>query len=121
MDVVKTNVENIKGVIELSSEIDKGTTFRIKIPLTLAILPGLIVKSAGSRFIIPQTNLVEMIRHHNVDPMHVFEKVHDVLVYRLRNELLKVVHLTDVLGLSEEDTESAKEKTFNIIVIKAND
>ncbi|MCB1776518.1 MAG: chemotaxis protein CheA, partial [Candidatus Competibacteraceae bacterium] len=62
MDVVKTNIENIGGLIDLESELGQGTTFKIRIPLTLAIVPALIVTSGGERFAIPQVNLLELIR-----------------------------------------------------------
>ena len=62
MDVVKTNIERIGGVVDLTSVEGRGTTIRIKIPLTLAIIPGLVVTSAGERFVIPQVSLFELIR-----------------------------------------------------------
>jgi two-component system chemotaxis sensor kinase CheA len=62
MDVVKTNVERIGGAVEVASQRGVGTTVRIKIPLTLAIIPGLVVMSGGQRYVIPQVSLQELIR-----------------------------------------------------------
>ena len=62
MDVVKTNIEKIGGTVDLTSRPGAGTTFRIKIPLTLAIIPALIVTSGGDRYAIPQVSLLELVR-----------------------------------------------------------
>src|SRR6201999_2281332 len=62
MDVVKTNIERIGGVVDLQSRPGQGTTFRIKIPLTLAIIPALVVSSGGDRYAIPQISLLELVR-----------------------------------------------------------
>ena len=62
MDVVKTNIEKIGGTVDVQSQPGKGTTLRIKIPLTLAIIPALIVTSGGDRYAIPQVSLLELVR-----------------------------------------------------------
>ncbi len=62
MDVVKTNIEKIGGTVDLISEAGVGTTLRIKIPLTLAIVPALIIASGGQRYAIPQVSLLELVR-----------------------------------------------------------
>ena len=110
MDVVKTNVEKIGGSIDLQSASDKGTTIKIKIPLTLAIIPALVVSCAGERFAIPQVNLVELVRLEAGATGQQIEWIHGAPVYRLRGKLLPLVYLNKVLeldaaGLDETDSE----------------
>ena len=62
MDVVKSNIEKIGGIVDVSSRPGEGTTVKLKIPLTLAIIPGLVITSGGERFVIPQVSLLELIR-----------------------------------------------------------
>jgi two-component system chemotaxis sensor kinase CheA len=99
MDVVKTQIEKIGGIVDMNSEVGKGTTCRIKIPLTLAIIPVVIVGCCGERFAIPQTNLLEVIR---LDQNIIIESVHETPVVRLRGSLLPVVVLQKVLKLRGE-------------------
>jgi two-component system chemotaxis sensor kinase CheA len=98
MDVVKSNVEAIGGVVELNSRKGHGTTLRLKIPLTLAIIPAVVVVADGDRYAIPQGNLLELVRVSAEDP-HGVESVRGAPVYRLRGQLLPLLHLNDVLGL----------------------
>ena len=99
MDVVKTNVEKIGGTVDVHSRLGRGTTFRIKIPLTLAIIPALLVKAGGSRFAIPQVNLLELVRLEGGAVRAGVETIHDAPVYRLRGKLLPLVSLPEQLGL----------------------
>ncbi|MEM8877119.1 MAG: chemotaxis protein CheW [Pseudomonadota bacterium] len=100
MDVVRTNIELIGGSIDLKSVEGEGTTFTIKIPLTLAIVSALIVESAGQRFAIPQLAVMELVRaQSNSD--HRIEHIKDTPVLRLRNQLLPLVSLRSVLGVEE--------------------
>ena len=100
MDVVRTNIELIGGSIDLKSVEGEGTTFTIKIPLTLAIVSALIVESASQRFAIPQLAVVELVRaQSNSD--HRIEHIKDTPVLRLRNQLLPLVSLRSVLGVEE--------------------
>jgi two-component system chemotaxis sensor kinase CheA len=62
MDVVKTNLEKIGGTVDLQSKSGQGSTFKVKIPLTLAIIPALTITSGGDRYAIPQVNLLELVR-----------------------------------------------------------
>ncbi len=62
MDVVKSNIERIGGAVDVSTQLGEWTTVKLKIPLTLAIIPGLVVTSGGERFVIPQVSLLELIR-----------------------------------------------------------
>ena len=114
MDVVKTNIEKISGAIDLESEAGKGTTFKIRVPLTLAIVPALIVTSGGERFAIPQVNLIELIRVDEEHHGNAIEYIHGCPVYRLRGNLLPVVYLNKELQL-----EGAKSTTTNIVVLQA--
>jgi two-component system, chemotaxis family, sensor kinase CheA len=102
MDVVRSNIEQIGGTVDLKSVAGAGTTFTIKIPLTLAIVSALIVESAGERFAIPQLAVLELVRAGN-DGEHRIERIKDAPVLRLRNKLLPLVPLKDVLQLGECD------------------
>src|SRR5208337_4899504 len=93
LDVVKTNIERIGGVVDLRSVTGQGTTLQIKIPLTLAILPALIVSSGGQRFAIPQVNLVEVVRLEAGPGASPIERVYRAPVYRLRDRLLPLCFL----------------------------
>jgi len=97
MDVVKTNIEKIGGVIEIQSKPGEGTTVRIKIPLTLAIIPALTVTCAGDRYAIPQVNLLELVLLEGEELRTGIERIHGVPVYRLRGDLLPLVYLNQVL------------------------
>jgi two-component system chemotaxis sensor kinase CheA len=102
MDVVKTNIERIGGTIELRSKEGRGTTFTIKIPLTLAIVSALIVQAGGERFAIPQIGVVELVRvgdEHEGSTR--IEMIKDAPVLRLRDRLLPLVSLSSLLRLAE--------------------
>ena len=101
MDVVRANVEKINGNIDVQSHIGQGTTFKLKIPLTLAIIPTLIITSGGDRFAIPQVNLVELVRLEGEQALKSIEMFHDTPVYRLRGRLLPLVYLNRELKLNE--------------------
>ncbi|ONG47478.1 hybrid sensor histidine kinase/response regulator [Pseudoroseomonas deserti] len=99
MDVVKTNVEKIGGTIDLRSVEGKGTTFYIKIPLTLAIVSALIVEAGGERFAIPQIGVVELVRAGGSSEGAQIERIHATPVMRLRDRLLPLVSLSNLLQL----------------------
>jgi two-component system chemotaxis sensor kinase CheA len=102
MDVVKTNIERIGGTIELRSKEGRGTTFTIKIPLTLAIVSALIVQAGGERFAIPQIGVVELVRvGDEQDATTRIEMIKDAPVLRLRDRLLPLVSLSSLLRLRE--------------------
>lgn len=103
MDVVRNNIDQIGGTIDLNSVAGRGTTFRIKIPLTLAIVAGLIVGAAGERFAIPQIAIVELV-HVDADSEHMIERIKDASVLRLRDKLLPIMHLKTLLRLPEPET-----------------
>lgn len=101
MDVVRNNVEMIGGSIDLRSTPGKGSSFIIKIPLTLAIVSTLIVEASGDRYAIPQLSVVELVRVQS-NSEHRIERIKDRPVLRLRNKLLPLVHMCQLLGQSEE-------------------
>ncbi|WP_091935822.1 chemotaxis protein CheW [Blastococcus sp. DSM 46786] len=102
MDVVKTNIESIGGTIEVESDAGVGTVCRLRIPLTLAIVPALTVECASDRYAIPQISLQELVSLDAEKAVNAVEEVGGAQVYRLRGELLPLVRLTDVLGLTSE-------------------
>jgi len=112
MDVVKTNVGRIGGSVEVVTKSGKGTTYTLKIPLTLAIIPALLVTSGGQRYAIPQVNLLELVR---ATPDQI-ETVHGAPVYRLRGKLLPLVYLAAELGGEVGETRS-----HHIVVLQADD
>ncbi len=102
MDVVKTNVEQIGGTIDLRSTFGAGSTFIIKIPLTLAIISALIVGVEDHRFALPQLSVIELVRAGKRSE-HRIEMINMTRVLRLRDRLLPLVALSDVLGLMVDD------------------
>jgi two-component system chemotaxis sensor kinase CheA len=101
MDVVKTNLDRLGGKVEILSELGKGTLFRIKLPLTLAIIPSLIVSVGAERFAVPQINVVELLRIPAGEVRKRLEVVGGVEVLVLRGELIPVVRFADELGLEK--------------------
>ena len=117
MDVVKTNIEKIGGTVDLHSVHGQGTTLKIKIPLTLAIIPALIVTSGGERFAIPQVSLLELVRLEGEQAAQGIENIHGAPVHRLRGRLLPLVYLNQQMHLPERSLEDA----VNIVVLQADD
>ncbi|HEX3498986.1 MAG TPA: chemotaxis protein CheW [Stellaceae bacterium] len=112
MDVVRTNIEKIGGTIELKSQEGKGSSFIIKIPLTLAIVSALIVECAGEKFAIPQISVVELVRAA-ANSENRIERVNNTPVLRLRNRLLPLVSLQGLLKLGTPRKESGE--TFIVV------
>jgi len=121
MDVVKTNVEKIGGLVDLQSTLGKGTTVRVKIPLTLAIIPALVVTCANERYAIPQVNLLELVRLEADHARTAIEMVHGVPVYRLRGRLLPLVYLNRELQLTKGFIPGNSDNAVNIVVLQADD
>ncbi|RMF14832.1 MAG: hybrid sensor histidine kinase/response regulator [Alphaproteobacteria bacterium] len=108
MDVVRNNIEKIGGTIDMVSTEGRGTTFKIKIPLTLAIVSALIVEATGERFAIPQISVLELVRAGaNSDSK--IERIKDTPVLRLRNRLLPLVYLNEILGFRSHQEMMEKE------------
>ena len=111
MDVVRNNIDQIGGTIDVKSVPGEGSSFTIKIPLTLAIVSALIVECAGERFAIPQLAVVELVRAQ-ANSEHRIERIKDTAVLRLRNKLLPLIHLKTLLALGEGD---AAENGFIVV------
>lgn len=114
MDVVKTNIEKISGAIDLDSVVGRGTVFKIRVPLTLAIVPALIVSTGMQRFAIPQVNLIELIRIDEEAQTRAIEYIHGCPVHRLRGQLLPLVYLHKELKLATPEPGA-----LNIVVLQA--
>lgn len=115
MDVVRTNIEKIGGTVELSSVYGKGSTFSIKIPLTLAIVSVLIVDAAGERFAIPQINVLELVKAGDHSDYHI-EALNETRVLRLRDKLLPLIRLSDVLQLTQSKDHVVGEDAYIAVV-----
>jgi two-component system, chemotaxis family, sensor kinase CheA len=117
MDVVKSNIEKIGGVVDIFSRYGEGSTVKLKIPLTLAIIPGLVIMSGGERFVIPQVSLLELICMEGDSSDKHIEQVHGTPVYRRRGSLLPIAYLNQVLGLQSAERAEA----VSIVVLQAED
>ncbi len=118
MDVVKTNIERIGGTVELSSRHGHGTTLKVKIPLTLAIIPALVVHLGSERYAIPQVNLLELVRLEAAQARTAIADVHGTPVLRLRGDLLPLVHLRTVL---DEPKPAVESEVVNVVILQADD
>ncbi len=138
MDVVKTNIEKIGGTVDISQRSGMGATFKIRIPLTLAIIPGLIVSIRSRqlrtppapelRFVIPQANLVELVRLEGTAGRQQIERVHGAEVYRRRGKLLPLAYLSHVLGVAPPQpaigslpNTTDQDSVINIVVVQAEE
>jgi two-component system chemotaxis sensor kinase CheA len=116
MDVVRSNIEQIGGTVDLESAAGIGAKFTIKIPLTLAIVSALIVEAGGERFAVPQLAVLELVRASR-NGEHRIERIKDTPVLRLRNKLLPLVHLKDVLRLVAGEGDGAGESESGFVVV----
>jgi len=113
MDVVRTNIDQIGGTIDIKSVAGEGASVTIKIPLTLAIVSALIVEAGGDRFAIPQLSVVELVRAR-ANSEHRIERIKDTAVLRLRNKLLPLIHLKKLLKIDDGAT-SDPENGFIVV------
>ncbi|MCH9813755.1 MAG: response regulator [Epsilonproteobacteria bacterium] len=97
MDVVKTNIEKLNGIIDIDSELGVGSTFKLKIPLTLAIMQALLVSAQEEYFAIPLSSVLETVRI-SIDEVYTIEGKN---VLRLRDEILSLVRLSDMFGVEQ--------------------
>ena len=116
MDVVRTNIERIGGVVDVVSTAGAGTTVRVRIPLTLAIIPALVVGEGGERYAIPQANLVELVRLEAADVARDVTEVRGAPLMRLRGQLLPLVSLSSALG----GTEPLDRPVLTVVVVQAD-
>jgi two-component system chemotaxis sensor kinase CheA len=117
MDVVKTNIEKISGAIDVQSKPGQGTTLKVKLPLTLAIIPALMVTTGEEYYAIPQASLLELVRVRGRNASTAIEMVHGAPVYRLRGNLLPLVYLHCELKVQSKTHGNA----VNIVVLQADD
>jgi two-component system, chemotaxis family, sensor kinase CheA len=108
MDVVRANVEKVGGSVEVESRRGVGTTLRLRVPLTLAIVPSLVVKSGGQSFALPQSALVELVDIPQREFTQVVQRIGSSELYRLRERLLPMVWLDRLLGLDADCPEDSK-------------
>ena len=122
MDVVRTNIEKLGGTVDVDSVPGRGTTIQITLPLTLAIIPSLIIQSGDERFAIPQVNISELVRLRREEMGKRLDLVKSAEVLRLRGSLLPLVRLRDVLGFALPNiaaTADDSQATTNIIVVES--
>lgn len=123
MDVVKTNLDKLGGIVDIDSEPGEGTTIRIKLPLTLAIIPSLLVSDGKERYAIPQVNVVELLRIPPAAIRDRIEQVGDAMVIRLRDKLLPLLRLSEILGTADEkirsgpDTETGETRRKGVSIV----
>lgn len=101
MDVVNTNISKVGGTVDIDTTPGKGSIITIKLPLTLAIIPSLIVTVQNERYAIPQVNMVELVRIPAAKVRERIEKIGSAIVMRLRGELLPLIKLTDALEIKD--------------------
>lgn len=118
MDVVRTNIERIGGSLDVTTEPGVGSTFRVKIPLTLAIIPALMVGCGEERFAIPQVSLLELVRLENNELRRDIEWIHGAPVFRLRGRLLPLVDLSSELGVSALPL--SERRQVNLVVLQSD-
>jgi two-component system, chemotaxis family, sensor kinase CheA len=114
MDVVKTNLDRLGGKVEIDSAPGKGSAFRIKLPLTLAIIPSLLVSESGERFAIAQVSVGELVRIPADQIEDRTDRAGDAELVLLRNRLVPLVYLSEALGSPRAERGS---KALNIVVV----
>ncbi len=118
MDVVRTNIEQLGGTVDIESKLGVGSAVHITLPLTLAIIPSMIVGCAGERYAIPQASIAELVRVPEAELASKIGNVHGAEVLRLRGALLPLVRLDSALGLRAADDIGSRPKSANILVLE---
>jgi len=118
MDVVKTNTEKIGGLVNLDSMVGAGTTFALKIPLSMSIIRGLMVESCDHRFVIPLDSIEETVKVTRKK----IKKYKQRMIADIRDEILPLYELGDILGLESQDTALKKKASdlISVVVINAD-
>ncbi len=116
LDVVRNNVERVGGTVDIQTKPGQGTSFKVRIPLTLAIIPALVTTCHDERYAIPQVNLLEIVRLDGDERRQKIEPIHESIVYRLRGRLLPLVDLRLVLGLPPRSDDAS----LHILVLEAD-
>jgi two-component system chemotaxis sensor kinase CheA len=123
MDVVRTNIEGFGGTIDIESTVGVGTTIRLTMPLTLAIIPSLIVRCGAHRYAVPQVNIAELVQVRSTEVAKRIGRVRDAEVLRLRGTLLPLVRLSQVFGTAPTDDQEQEgppiDRDVNIIIVEA--
>ena len=118
LDVVKNNIEKLGGVMEIINAPGQGTTFRLTLPITLAIVPSLLVEVLGLKFALPQVNLQEMVRVKPEETVNKLQVFHDSMLLRLRGKLVPTIRLSDVLGIQRNDSDT-EDQLLRILIVKS--
>ena len=121
MDVVRTNIERINGTIDIQSKVGCSTTIKIKIPLTLAIIPALIITCNNNRYAIPQVNLLELVRLEVNQIKQDIQFIKETPVYKLRGKLLPLVYLAKELELPKEPQLNETNDSISIVILQAGE
>ncbi len=119
LDIAKSNIEKLGGNIEINSVWGQGTTFRLRLPLTLVVVPSLIVEAANQQFVLPQVNLREIVRITPGDRNRKLESVNGCRVLNIRGELLPVVHLAEALGKNAANMDDCQ--IARVLIVKSED
>ena len=119
MDVVKNNIEKIGGMIDIQSEVNKGTTIHLRIPLTLAIIKALSITAAGQSFTIPQTHITELLRIKDDSKIGGIEFVHETPVFRFRGKLIPLINLAELLQIKGKS--EIQSQPNHLVILQAED
>ena len=119
MDVVKNNIEKIGGMIDIQSEVNKGTTIHLRIPLTLAIIKALSITAAGQSFTIPQTHITELLRIKDDSKIGGIEYVHETPVFRFRGKLIPLINLAELLQIKGKS--EIQSQPNHLVILQAED
>lgn len=121
MDVVRTNIERLGGNVDVESVLGSGTTLKITLPLTLAIIPSLIVRGCNQKFAVPQANIQELVRVRRQELSKRIGQVKDSQVLRLRETLLPLVNINAALSTQCVNAQIGGEVAVSIIVVESGE